>query len=58
MGGWRVLNTDGAVKGGTGPAGAGGVLRDDKGEWILGFSEYLGHCTAIKAEIRAALRGL
>jgi len=57
LGGWRVLNTDGAVKGTTGPAGARGVLRDDKGEWIMDFSEYLGRCSAVKAEIRAVLWG-
>jgi len=56
--GWWVLNTDGAVKGALGPAGAGGVLRDDKGEWILGFSEYLGHCSTLTAELKAVVRGL
>ena len=56
--GWRVLNTDGAVKGVIGPAGAGGVIRDDNGQWVMGFSEYLSHCTAVKAELHAALRGL
>jgi len=52
------LNTDGAVRGTLGPAGAGGVLRDDKGEWILGFSEYLGHCSTLTAELKAVVRGL
>jgi len=57
-GGWRVLNTDGAARGTLGLAGAGGVLRGDHGEWILGFSEHLGCCSAIKGELRAVLRGL
>jgi len=56
--GWWVLNTDGAVKRTLGPAGAGGVLRDDKGEWILGFSEYLGHCSTLTAKLKAVVRGL
>ena len=56
--GWMVLNTDGAAKGNPGPAGAGGVIRADKGEWIRGFSEYLGSCTSVRAELRAVLRGL
>jgi len=58
MGGWTVLNTDGAARGNLGPEGAGGVLRNDKGEWMTGFSEYLGHCSAMKAELKAVLRGL
>ena len=53
-----VLNTDGAGKGNLGPADAGEVLRNDKGEWIIGFSEYLEHCSAMTAELKAVLRGL
>ena len=53
-----VLNTDGAAQGNPGPAGAGGVLRDDKGAWVIGFLENAGHCSSVKAEIRAVLRGL
>ena len=56
--GWVILNTDGAAKGNPGRAGAGGVLRGDRGEWILGFSEFLGHCSSMKAELRAISRGL
>ena len=41
-----------------GPAGAGGVIRDDNGEWLMGFFEYLGHCLALTVEIRAVIRGL
>ena len=46
------------MKGNPGPAGAGGVLRDAKGEWLAGFSEHLGHCSSVKAELRAVWRGL
>lgn len=53
--GWVTLNTDGAAKGNLGPAEAGGVLRDEKGGWRGGFSENLGRCLAVKAEIRAVL---
>ena len=42
IGGWMVLNTDGAAKGNPGPTGAGGVLQGDAGEWVTRFSEYLG----------------
>jgi len=55
---WIALNTDGAAKGSPGPAGAGGALRDSQGQWIVGFSEYVGYCSAVKAELRGVLRGL
>ena len=53
-----ILNTDGSVKGSVGPAGAGGVIRNDRGEWVAGFSAYLGHCTTMAAELKALQRGL
>jgi len=40
--GWVALNTDGTARGNPGQAGAGGVIRGDRGEWIAGFSENLG----------------
>ena len=40
--GWSVLHTDGAAKDCPGPAGAGGVIRGAQGDWIVGFSEYIG----------------
>ena len=52
------MNTDSAAKGNPGHAGAGGVIRGDKGEWIVGFTENLGICFSVRAEIRAVLRGL
>jgi len=56
--GWIALNTDGAAKGTLGPAGAGGAFRDNQGQWLMGFTEYVGHCSAAKAELRGVLRGL
>ncbi|KAJ8420951.1 hypothetical protein Cgig2_010780 [Carnegiea gigantea] len=50
-GGWVALNSDGAAKGNPGLAAAGGVLRDHKGKWLMGFTENLGRCTSMKAEI-------
>ena len=35
-----------------------GVVRDSRGEWIRRFSENLGICTSIRAELRAVLQGL
>jgi len=53
-----ALNTDGAAKGNPGQATAGGVLRDHIGKWLVGFTENLGTCSSMKAEIQVVLRGL
>ena len=56
--GWVVFNTDGASKGNPGSAGGGGVLRGDRGEWKWAFTENMGYCSSMKAELKAILRGL
>ena len=56
--GWKVLNIDGAVSGMPLRGGAGGVIRGEDGEWLLGFSENVGQCSVAKAELRALIRGL
>jgi len=56
--GWICLNTDRASKDNPGPAGGGGVLRGCRGDWMCGFSEGMGVCTAMKAKIKAVFRGL
>lgn len=55
---WVALNTDGAAKGSPGEAGGGGILRDNRGNFLRGFSANLGTCTAYKAELLAAEKGL
>jgi len=35
-----------------------GCLEGYKGEWLGGFAESLGSCSAVKAKIRAVLRSL
>jgi len=56
--GWALLNTDGASKGNPGVVLGGGMLRGGRGDWLKGFTEHFGTCTSVKAELRAALRGL
>ena len=51
------LNTDGARKG-NGEASAGGLLRDCHGNFIHGFSAYLGVCSVLKAELWGVVHGL
>ena len=39
---WFCLNTDGSAIGNPSRAGCGGLIRNDRGEWIGGFSRSLG----------------
>lgn len=52
------LNIDGCSKGDPGQACAGGILRNEKGEWILGFVVNLGVTTVTQAELRALWVGI
>jgi len=54
---WR-LYCDGASRGNPGPAGAGAVLYDPRGELAAQQEEYLGQATNNVAEYRALLLGL
>lgn len=49
------INTDGAIADSSIMASAGGVIRDGKGEWILGFSRYLGVGTAQQSRLLGCL---
>jgi ribonuclease HI len=51
------LYMDGAAKGTTG-AGCGDVLRGEHGEWLCGFSKYLGSCSVYISELWGVLLGL
>ena len=44
------LNTDGAIKR-FGDAGAGGLIRDYNGNWLMGFTVNLGMCSILSAEL-------
>ncbi|OIT27443.1 putative ribonuclease h protein, partial [Nicotiana attenuata] len=52
------LNTDGAAKGKNGIGGAGGILRNHNGSWMLGYMENIPYTSTLGAEFRALLRGL
>ncbi|PKI62701.1 hypothetical protein CRG98_016972 [Punica granatum] len=52
------LNTDGAVRDLQGVAGAGGILRNSSGGWIIGFMQSLGFSTVTVAELYRVLTGL
>ncbi|MBA0871854.1 hypothetical protein Goshw_000613 [Gossypium schwendimanii] len=39
-------------------AAVGGLLRDHNGNWIVGFTRYLGNCEVIDSELWGILDGL
>lgn len=53
-----VLNVDGSCIGNPGAAGMGGVIRNTNGDWLWGFTSYLGHQDNLFAELMAMNKGL
>jgi ribonuclease HI len=53
-----VLYADGGSRGNPGPAGAGAVLFDDKGETVEELSRFLGSATNNVAEYEGLIMGL
>ena len=53
-----ITYTDGGARGNPGPAAAGGVIKNDKGEIILKTSKYLGETTNNVAEYEALVLAL
>ncbi|KAJ8761552.1 hypothetical protein K2173_004328 [Erythroxylum novogranatense] len=56
--GWTKLNFDGSRKGRAGHASIGGVFRDHKAEFLLGYAESIGKATSTVAELVALRRGI
>ncbi|MBA0731280.1 hypothetical protein Golax_022467 [Gossypium laxum] len=52
------LDIDGAVQTNTGLSATGGVVRDEMGKWILGYSWLLGKSSVFVAELWRILDGL
>ena len=53
-----ILETDGASRGNPGLAGAGIIIRDDRGQKVESHFEFLGVHTNNQAEYRALIEGL
>lgn len=53
-----TLNTDRAFHATTHKAGFGGVFRNHKGEWIMGYAGHYQASNVIDIELMALLRGL
>lgn len=55
---WIFNSTDGVVARDSGYAATGGVARDHEGNWIVGFSRFLGVCSPFEAEVWGILDGI
>ena len=56
--GWLKLNTDGSVISTSGLSRCGGLLRDNTGQWIVGFAKSISVSSSIAAELWALMEGL
>ena len=56
--GWKKLNTDGSYLGGLDRAGCGGLVRDEQGEWVVGFTRHIGSTNSFIAELWGLREGL
>lgn len=52
------LNIDGVVQMNTGLFVVGGMIRDEKGKWILGYNRFLGKYLVFVVELWGILDGL
>ena len=51
------LNTDSSSLGNPGLAGAGGLIRDENGSWVVGFARKIGVASSLLAELWALRDG-
>ena len=49
---------DGSAIGNPGPAGCGGVIRDNNGQWVAGFTRRIRVTTSFAAELWGLRDGL
>ncbi|XP_075111744.1 uncharacterized protein LOC142181940 [Nicotiana tabacum] len=56
--GWSKLNIDASFDGVIQKCGLGGIFRDAKGHWIVGFGKPSYECGSLETEIKALLEGL
>ena len=52
------MNTDGACSELHGLAGCGGVVRNEDGQWVVGFSKRIGITSSFAAELWGPHEGL
>ena len=55
---WFKLNVDGSMHSASGACGCGGVIRDDQGNWVLGFTLRCSHTDILLVQLEAINAGL
>ena len=55
---WFKLNSDGYSLGNPGKAGGGGLIWNDKGEWLKGYARNVGYSTSVASELWPLRDGL
>ena len=56
--GWVKLNIDRSFDASLGSVGGGGLIRDDRGNWVMGFTRKIENANSFIAEIWALRDGL
>ena len=56
--GWKKLNTDGSCSELHGLVGYGGVVRNDDGQWVVGFNKRIGVTSSFAIELWGIREGL
>ncbi|KAK8564027.1 hypothetical protein V6N12_036159 [Hibiscus sabdariffa] len=56
--GWPCLNVDGAISLNIGKVKIGGLLRDNVGNFLFGFSKFIGCANSLQAELWSLYIGL
>ena len=56
--GWLKLNTDGSFDDLLGNAGGGGLIRDEQGQWVAGFTRKIGKTNSFMVKAWALRDGL
>lgn len=52
------INFDGTIDHAASKASCGGIIRDHTGSWLGGFTNNLGYCSPVQAEVWALLRSI
>ncbi|CAN1191399.1 Putative ribonuclease H protein At1g65750, partial [Linum perenne] len=56
--GWATLNTDGSRISSSGATSIGGLIRNERGEFVRAFCANIGDCSITRAELKAIVEGL